>query len=145
MKKIAALCAGLLLLTGCGPSYDEAGYDLVIEWADEVVPVTEMAALTAPDGVHEEDADQIEATNSEYWDRDDWPDRSEIETWMFTITQAGQTLTVDGEEFARAVHQLEDASSWLAIDIRDGDEQEIQWSAEDAYDAVQDFRELITP
>jgi len=131
MKRLLIIVVlGLLismLTIGCGPSYDEEGFEYVENYASEIIPTIEIAVywltLWEEDTTNEallgelkESSDEINEINDRYW-TDEFPEYEEVEGWMLKRSRDDEEWVVDGKELAPAVWNVEDDSAWLAIDL----------------------------
>lgn len=158
---LAAVVTLLVLLTGCGDSFDEDGLDAIEDWTARVIPAGEQASgdfalvvldrgdPSQPLEDHHEDLEEL------YDEIDELPDDEEIASWQFNRTVGGEQFAVDGEDLAEVVAQLQFALGNLADEIErylesdgDIDEEDLEW-IEDALvsfdEAADDYRALMHP
>ena len=131
MKRLLIIVVlGLLismLTIGCGPSYDEEGFEYVENYASEIIPTIEIAVywltLWEEDTTNEdllgelkESSDEINEINDRYW-TDEFPEYEEVAGWTLKRGRDGLEWIVDGEELATALGNVGDDSACLAIDL----------------------------
>lgn len=141
-RMLAALAAGALALalTGCGASYDAAGFEMVTSYIDEQTRATQRALLDPTVG----NADTIVQINQRYWDNPDWPDEDEITSWQLMYGPEGREEPMHGEEIADVVFELNSASGFLASVIHeDRGAAEAERAANYAQDAIQQAHDLF--
>ena len=131
MKRLSIIVVLSLLISmlaiGCGPSYNEEGFEYVENYASEIITAVEtgvfLITLWEEDinneellGELKESSEEINEINDRYW-TDEFPEYEEVEGWMLKRIRGDEEWTVDGKELARALWNVEDDSDWLAIDL----------------------------
>lgn len=133
MKRLLIIVVLSLLIStsaiGCGPSYSEEGFAYVENYASEIIPTIDIAVyrltLWEEDTTNEdllgelkESSDEINEINDRYW-TDEFPEYEEVAGWTLKRTRISDGLewTVDGEELAPALWNVEDDSARLATDL----------------------------
>lgn len=139
----AALVVALAFVAGCGDTFDEDGWSMVRGYIEDQVPAVDSAQLLGSESEARELADRIDAINRRWWDDPGWPSESDMTGWRIRMTQGDQEWSLDGEEIADAVFDLEFASDWLAEALR-GEHPEPEAAGRAAREAVDAARRLIS-
>lgn len=137
MKKLLVL-PFLLLLAACGDSFDREGFTHVREYADAIVPATEVAILEPT----EENASRIDEINNQYWQDSTFMgiEDTEIEGWLINMSGAGGEWNIIGDDLADMLYDLEFSSDWLTDEIYEG---EVERSAVVAQEAINEARRIL--
>jgi translation elongation factor EF-1beta len=133
MKKliflIILMCLVFGLFVGCGPSYDKEGFAYIRQYADDIIPVIDVALynfISWTENVNNEkllqnikdSADEIAKINSQYW-TDEFPDDRDIEKWKINMSRGNEEWVVEGEELADAIWDVEFNSEWLSEALKE--------------------------
>ena len=125
MKRILIISVILaaMLLSACGPSFDEKGSSLVDAYAEEIIPALDVAiflfGVWAQDTTDEEvlinlqeSMVKLQTIEEKHWA--DMPEYNEIKTWMYNRSIGENKWVVDGEELAEAVYGISNAAMDMA-------------------------------
>ncbi|MCM3488777.1 hypothetical protein M3689_05580 [Alkalihalophilus marmarensis] len=137
MKKLLVLGV-VLLLAACGSSFDEEGFASIQEYANDIIPVMSLAV----DDPSEEYANQINEINAQYWEGSTFngiPD-TEIEDWLINMSRGDNEWTIEGEELADMLYDIQESSSWLAEEI---EAESVDQSARAAQDTIQETNRIL--
>ena len=127
MKRMIFVLVSFLLLTACGSSYDEEGFELAKGYFDEIVKEVSDAHLAITSKLPEEFdeslikyAENIREINGRYWDGITFGgkyDSANMSKWKIKMSRDGDEWVIDGEELSDALAGMHLYSGWLADDI----------------------------
>lgn len=130
MKRLLLLSLFVLLLVGCGPSFDEEGMLEVRSYAEEMIPAIDASLMYIDAWANEQDensvlkvheqAEEVESIKDDYWDgyAIKGYELEEIDEWMVNVSRGETSWTIDGEELADALYEVHSNSEVLAERMR---------------------------
>lgn len=160
MKRAILFVLFVLLLTGCGSSFDEDGFTLVEKYFDEIIPELNNSFLTIigmdPKNLDEsiiEYSKNIREINERYWENNIFGGTysdNEIRKWMVKMTRGETEWIINGDDLIDLMGYVQLYSEFLANDIEiavaNPTEDNLKNLAESltlTQKAVEDFRKIM--